>query len=190
MSQWDDKYKEHPVHATLSSLCDIIESEALISEDVTIIGVVDRIRQAAEYTTTSLQNIIPAIFNNGVLNNINSYLQSIINEVNSYISNKNIGHLNNVVGYLRPEIAQGIFLNFKNIFRLYGLKLPIGIGQIGKAFRNEISPRNILIRMREFSQMELEYFFDPEEDELKINNNIITNDFLSQKINLLTVKNI
>ncbi len=101
--------------------------------------------------------------------------------------NTNIGHLNNVVGYLRPETAQGIFLNFKNIFRLYGLKLPIGIGQIGKAFRNEISPRNILIRMREFSQMELEYFFDPEEDELKINNNIINNDFLNQKINLLTV---
>ncbi len=65
-------------------------------------------------------------------------------------------------GYLRPETAQGIFLDFKEIFRNYGLKLPIGIGQVGKVFRNEISPRNILVRLREFSQMEMEYFFDPE----------------------------
>jgi glycyl-tRNA synthetase, dimeric type len=72
-----------------------------------------------------------------------------------------IGPSNKQVGYLRPETAQGIFLDFKSIFRNYGLKLPIGIGQIGKVFRNEISPRNMLIRMREFSQMEMEYFFDP-----------------------------
>ncbi len=99
----------------------------------------------------------------------------------------NIGPLNGVKGYLRPETAQGIFLDFKTIFRTYGLKLPIGIGQIGKAFRNEISPRNILIRMREFSQMELEYFFDPEENELKINNNSVDDAFLDQKINLLSI---
>ncbi|MCL5094735.1 MAG: glycine--tRNA ligase [Candidatus Marsarchaeota archaeon] len=99
----------------------------------------------------------------------------------------NVGPLNGIKAYMRPETAQGIFLDFKTIFRAYGLKLPIGIGQIGKAFRNEISPRNILIRMREFSQMELEYFFDPEDTELKINNNIIDTAFLNQKINLLTV---
>ncbi len=74
-----------------------------------------------------------------------------------------IGPSNKQVGYLRPETAQGIFLDFKNIFRNYGLRLPIGIGQIGKVFRNEISPRNMLIRMREFSQMEMEYFFDPDD---------------------------
>ncbi|MCF6193118.1 MAG: hypothetical protein L3J46_02155 [Kangiellaceae bacterium] len=131
MSQWDDKYKEHPVHTTLSSLCDIIENEALISEDVTIIGVVDRIRQVTVYTTTSLQNVIPAIFNNAVLNNISSYLQNIINEVNSYISNKNAGHLNNTTAHVdnltsqiaslsipRPKITEKAFSNsaltFKN----------------------------------------------------------------------------
>ncbi len=130
MSQWDDKYKDHPVHTTLSTLCDIIENEALISEDATIIGAVDRIRQATEYTATSLQNVIPAIFNNGVLNNINSYLQSIINEVNSYISNKNAGHLNNTAAHIdnltaqvaslsipRPKITEKAFSNSALTFK-------------------------------------------------------------------------
>ncbi len=97
-----------------------------------------------------------------------------------------IGPLNSVQGYLRPETAQGIFLNFKNVFRSYGLKLPVGIGQIGKAFRNEISPRNLLLRMREFSQMELEYFFDPGEGGLKINNKAVGEGEVSGKINFLT----
>jgi glycyl-tRNA synthetase len=79
-----------------------------------------------------------------------------------------IGPLKEIQGYFRPETAQGIFLDFKEVFRNCGLKLPVGIGQAGKAFRNEISPRQGLIRMREFSQMELEYFFDPEEDKLVI----------------------
>ena len=97
-----------------------------------------------------------------------------------------IGPLNSSQGYLRPETAQGIFLNFKSIFRSYGLKLPVGIGQIGKAFRNEISPRNLLLRMREFSQMELEYFFDPEEEVLRINNRAVEEREISGKINFLT----
>jgi glycyl-tRNA synthetase len=63
--------------------------------------------------------------------------------------------------YCRPETAQGIFLDFARIVKNYGGKLPIGIGQTGRSFRNEISPRQGLVRMREFSQMELEYFFNP-----------------------------
>lgn len=65
------------------------------------------------------------------------------------------------VAYCRPETAQGIFLDFARIVKNYGGKLPIGIGQAGRSFRNEISPRQGLVRMREFSQMELEYFFNP-----------------------------
>lgn len=64
--------------------------------------------------------------------------------------------------YLRPETAQGIFVNFKNVQRTTRKKLPFGIGQIGKAFRNEITPGNFTFRTREFEQMEIEYFFDPE----------------------------
>jgi len=62
--------------------------------------------------------------------------------------------------YLRPETAQGIFVNFKNILDSYSPKLPFGIAQIGKAFRNEISARDFLFRAREFSQMEIEYFVE------------------------------
>ncbi len=63
--------------------------------------------------------------------------------------------------YLRPETAQGIFINFKNVVDSFHPKLAFGIAQIGKAFRNEITPRNFLFRAREFEQMELEYFCDP-----------------------------
>lgn len=60
--------------------------------------------------------------------------------------------------YLRPETAQGIFVNFKNVLRTTRAKLPFGIGQIGKSFRNEITPRDFIFRTREFEQMELEFF--------------------------------
>lgn len=63
--------------------------------------------------------------------------------------------------YLRPETAQGIFLNFKNIQRTARKKVPFGIGQIGKSFRNEITPGNFIFRTREFEQMELEFFCTP-----------------------------
>ena len=66
--------------------------------------------------------------------------------------------------YLRPETAQGIFVNFKNVLRTTRKKLPMGIGQIGKAFRNEITPGNFIFRMREFEQMELEFFCKPGTD--------------------------
>ena len=66
--------------------------------------------------------------------------------------------------YLRPETAQGIFVNFKNVARTSRKKLPFGIGQIGKSFRNEITPGNFIFRIREFEQMELEFFCKPGTD--------------------------
>ena len=66
--------------------------------------------------------------------------------------------------YLRPETAQGIFVNFKNVARTSRKKLPFGIGQIGKSFRNEITPGNFIFRTREFEQMELEFFCKPGTD--------------------------
>ncbi len=68
-------------------------------------------------------------------------------------------------GYLRPETAQQIFTNFKNVIDSTSRTLPFGIAQIGKAFRNEITPRNFIFRVREFEQMELEYFVDPGNDD-------------------------
>ena len=66
--------------------------------------------------------------------------------------------------YLRPETAQGIFVNFKNVQRTTRKKIPFGIAQIGKSFRNEITPGNFIFRIREFEQMELEFFCAPGED--------------------------
>lgn len=66
--------------------------------------------------------------------------------------------------YLRPETAQGIFVDFKNIIDTTRVKIPFGVGQIGKAFRNEITPGNYIFRTREFEQMEIEYFIKPEDD--------------------------
>ena len=66
--------------------------------------------------------------------------------------------------YLRPETAQGIFVNFANVMRSTRKKLPAGIAQIGKSFRNEITPGNFIFRVREFEQMELEFFCKPGED--------------------------
>src|SRR5262245_15163124 len=67
------------------------------------------------------------------------------------------------IAYLRPETAQGIFANFKNVLDSSRVKLPFGIAQIGKAFRNEINPRNFTFRAREFEQMEIEFFCHPDE---------------------------
>ena len=69
--------------------------------------------------------------------------------------------------YLRGEITQGVFVNFKNIIDSTRIKIPFGIAQIGKAFRNEITPGNFTFRSREFEQMELEYFFKPDDTEAK-----------------------
>ena len=67
--------------------------------------------------------------------------------------------------YLRPETAQGMFVNFKNVLNTTSRKLPFGIAQIGKSFRNEITPRNFIFRVRELEQMEIEYFVMPGSDE-------------------------
>ncbi len=67
------------------------------------------------------------------------------------------------VAYLRPETAQGIFINFKNVVDTMRVKVPFGIAQVGKAFRNEVTPRNFTFRSREFEQMEIEFFCHPDQ---------------------------
>ena len=75
----------------------------------------------------------------------------------------NIGPGSARVGYLRPETAQGIFVNYPNLYRYNREKLPLGVIQTGRSYRNEIAPRQGMIRMREFNQMEVELFVDPED---------------------------
>lgn len=76
----------------------------------------------------------------------------------------NIGPYTGNQGFLRPETAQGMFTSFKRVYEAFRQKLPVGIAQVGRVARNEISPRQGLIRMREFTIMEIEFFFDPESD--------------------------
>ncbi len=88
------------------------------------------------------------------------------------------------LAYLRPETAQLIFTNFKAVAETSRLKLPFGIAQIGKAFRNEISPRDFLFRTREFEQMEIEYFVHPK----KLDDCPLLKEIENFKINLMTIK--
>jgi len=72
-----------------------------------------------------------------------------------------VGPYSSDVAFLRPEAAQGMFVNFKRVYEMLGRKLPLGIAQIGRVARNEISPRQGIIRLREFTIMEIEFFYDP-----------------------------
>lgn len=88
-----------------------------------------------------------------------------------------IGAKGNKTGYMRPETAQGIFIQFKRLSRFFKNKLPFGVVQLGKAYRNEISPRQGVIRLREFTQAEAEIFVDPE-DKTHLNFSKIANEEL------------
>lgn len=95
-----------------------------------------------------------------------------------------VGPFDGVISYLRPETAQLIFTNFKLVAENSRKKLPFGIAQIGKAFRNEISPRDFLFRSREFEQMEIEFFTHPN----KINQCPFMDEIKNTKINLFTAE--
>lgn len=92
------------------------------------------------------------------------------------------------VSYLRPETAQGMFVNFKNILDTFHPKLPFGMAQIGKAFRNEIAPRDFLFRAREFEQMEIEYFVSPKEWEKTFEHFLIEMHAFIAEVGLTTSK--
>lgn len=95
----------------------------------------------------------------------------------------NIGPYTGNLGYLRPETAQGMFTAFKRVYEVSRQKLPIGIAQVGRVARNEISPRQGLIRMREFTIMEIEFFIDPEDKD-----DIPLFKFSDYKLNILTAE--
>jgi len=106
-----------------------------------------------------------------------------LGEVRSFnlLFRTNIGPYSENVAYARPEAAQGMFVNFNKVFRVMREKLPLGIAQIGKVLRNEISPRQGPIRLREFTIMEIELFFDPEDPRCPL-----LNEVKDEKLRLLT----
>ena len=91
-----------------------------------------------------------------------------------------IGPYTESTGFLRPETAQGMFVEFKRIYEIFRKRFPIGIAQVGRGYRNEISPRQGVIRLREFDMMEVEYFFDPEND-----NQFDLKDYMDETLNIL-----
>ncbi|ABN70229.1 glycyl-tRNA synthetase [Staphylothermus marinus F1] len=98
-----------------------------------------------------------------------------------------IGPYKGSPAYLRPETAQGMFVSFKHVLNIARNKLPLGIAQIGRVGRNEISPRQGLLRLREFTIMELEFFFDPEkafEETMKY----MTDEIRNEKLNIITAE--
>jgi len=95
-----------------------------------------------------------------------------------------IGPYSEAVGYGRPEAAQGIFVEFRRLYELARERLPFGVLQIGHALRNEISPRQGLIRLREFTIMDVEFFFDPEEPKC-----LLLKDVEDEKLRLVLAKN-
>jgi myosin heavy subunit len=106
MSQWEDKFSEHAIHASLDNLAERLDDETLVTEDLNVLELIDRVRQAKSYTEIYLQNLIPALVNHTHLNNANSYIGSITSELNSYISNSNVGHLNNTSAHIDNLMAQ------------------------------------------------------------------------------------
>ena len=126
-------------------------------------------------------------------NNIKSPAGNELSDVRSFnmMFSTHVGAISDDehVAYLRPETAQGIFTNYKNVVDSFYPSLPFGLAQQGKAFRNEISPRDFIFRSREFEQMEIEYFVDPETWEENFAKLLaLVHEFLEEKIGLAAAK--
>ncbi|MCO5786759.1 hypothetical protein DHB74_10380 [Pseudomonas sp. G11-1] len=106
MSQWDDRFNEHAIHASLENLTERLEDKELVSEDLNMIEIIDRVTQAKLYAELCLQSLIPALVNHAHLNKANSYISSITSEVNGYISSKNMAHLNNTSAHVDNLMLQ------------------------------------------------------------------------------------
>lgn len=113
-------------------------------------------------TGMNMEQMDEAIKNNGIKSPDGNELSPSMKFNMMFETNVGPVRSDDSVAYLRPETAQGIFTNYKNVVDSIYPDLPFGIAQIGKAFRNEISPRDFIFRSREFNQMEIEYFVDPE----------------------------
>ena len=150
---FDDMIIECPECGTSSRADHLIEDNTEIEE-------------AETYSTEQIEALIKE--HDLVCPNCDSSLTGIEVEDFNLMFNTTIGPGSGTQGYMRPETAQGIFVEFPRLKQYARNQLPFGITQIGKAYRNEISPRKGLVRTREFTQAEIEHFIDPEEDSPKL----------------------
>jgi glycyl-tRNA synthetase len=118
---------------------------------------------------------------------IQDYLKNRKESILQQIEQK-LQEIERFTAYLRPETAQGAYLLFKREFEVHRKKLPLGLAIIGKAFRNEISPRQLLIRLREFTQAELQIFFDPEKWGSNFSEDFDFSEVSKTRLNVLLVK--
>ncbi|MFY0667625.1 MAG: hypothetical protein JXQ95_06315 [Alteromonas stellipolaris] len=106
MSQWDDQLSEHAIHASIENLAERLTDDSLVTEDLNVLAIIDRIKQAASYVENCLNNVVPALLNQSHLNKANSHISSITSELNAYISNSNVAHLNNTSAHIDNLMAQ------------------------------------------------------------------------------------
>ena len=149
LDTFDDMIIECPECGTSSRADHIVEDNTDIEE-------------AEAFSNEKIEELIKE--NNLVCPKCGETLSDIAVEDFNLMFETSIGPGSGQPGYLRPETAQGIFVEFPRLKEYARNQLPFGITQIGKAYRNEISPRKGLVRVRELTQAELEHFIDPEED--------------------------
>src|SRR3954470_19915920 len=153
-----DSNKLYRVDHLLEGLADKLKDEGKIEEADNLLAEMDRMLAAEDYT--GLKNLI--ISNNIVCTVSGTANWTDIRQFNLMFSTQ-LGSVTDEADtiYLRPETAQGIFVNFLNVQKTSRMRIPFGIAQIGKAFRNEIVARQFIFRMREFEQMEMQFFIRP-----------------------------
>ncbi|MDD1764571.1 MAG: glycine--tRNA ligase, partial [Candidatus Methanomethyliaceae archaeon] len=146
------------IHHFTDVIVECLSCHKKFRADHTILEQVEEVQGIEGMTTEQLDEIIEV---KGVkCSECGSKLGKVTNF--NLLFRTSIGPYSENVAYIRPEAAQGMFVNFKNIYTAMRERLPMGLAQIGKVLRNEISPRQGPIRLREFTIMEIEFFFDPE----------------------------
>lgn len=110
MNKWEEQLKNNPIFTTLADLSEKLKDESLVSEDINVIELVDKICQLQIYAEIALSNVVPELINLGILKNANSQMTNVRNEVNNYISNTNIAHLNNAASHVEATMAQLVLL--------------------------------------------------------------------------------
>jgi glycyl-tRNA synthetase len=166
--KWDDESGHHAKYVVFSAVGDVQDVER---ENEKAIAKAKRANTAKgwpesfDVTTLANPSILPPVYSSIPCPNCGQ--TGTLTEPRSFnlMFETYVGAVrdDSAVAYLRPETAQGIFANFKNVVDTGRVKLPFGIAQVGKSFRNEINPRNFIFRSREFEQMELEFFCHPEQ---------------------------
>lgn len=155
-----DSKKRYRVDHLIEGFADELEKQGKKEESVSLLAEMDRLLAASDYDGLKKlieeKNIKCSISDTAKWTDIRQFNLMFSTQIGSVTGEEEANEI-----YLRPETAQGIFVNFLNVQKTGRLKIPFGIAQVGKAFRNEIVARQFIFRMREFEQMEMQFFIRP-----------------------------